>query len=258
MNSIHLQNFPQINAKIDSALIDEIAKIRHICSTALSIRKEANLRVRLPLAKMWIYGKNVDFIGKYRDIILDEINVKSIELSSDISSIGKEVLQINFKTLGPKIGKDIQKVLNAQKNGEYEKMPSGNVKIADIEIEKCDFDLSFLPNDKIATQFSKGADVAVKLDVELTQDLISEGIMRDINRLIQQDRKANGYNVTDRISIQIATHCDEIVNALNLHKTTLMEQCLADSFEIVPLENLKSYREHEIIDKTIHISLSRL
>jgi len=254
--SIHLESFPSIEGlQYDLTLVDEIEKIRHICSTALSIRKENNIRVRLPLNKMSIFGKDVDFIEKYKNIILDEINVKELELSNDIQSVGNEIIQINFKTLGPKIGKNIQKVIQGQKNNKYTKLDNGNIEIDGIVVEKKDFEISFKSYDAQGVQFCNKVSVAVILDINVTENLVQEGIMRDFTRIVQQDRKANDYNVMDKIIISISCNDDEILHSINKHKDYILHQCLADDINILQDDEIEDFKTHEILSKLIKVFL---
>ncbi|MFM6972042.1 MAG: DUF5915 domain-containing protein, partial [Alphaproteobacteria bacterium] len=107
--SLHLQDFPDISfLPNDHKLIEEMDLVRNICSSVLSIRDHKNLRVRLPLSSLTIIGKNSEKFTKYFEIISEEVNVKKIDLASDINQYAEYKLQLNFKKIGAKFGAKIK------------------------------------------------------------------------------------------------------------------------------------------------------
>jgi isoleucyl-tRNA synthetase len=130
-SSVHLQDFPDISfLPNEKELVADMDLVRSIASTALSIRDNKNLRVRLPLNKLIVIGKSAARILPFKEIIADEVNVKSIEIKDEISELAELKLQINFKKIGAKFGSKIKEITEAAKKGDWQK-------ISDKEIAKC-------------------------------------------------------------------------------------------------------------------------
>lgn len=259
MKSIHLENFPKgLNFKPNSDLISDMSRVRAICSAILSLRKDNNIKVRIPLANVTVYGENLAFLTKYKDVILDETNIKNINFNANISSIGSEVLQINFKTLGAKMGKDLQKIISEYKAGNYQKVNDNTMQIAEFKIEKPDFSNSFQAKNNTTTKFCDGCNCAVEIDTNITEELEQEGIMRDFIRLIQQDRKLSGFNIMDKISIFLNTQDVKVKSVIEQYSEYISSQCLINSieFENKNTENLYKYL-HEINNSEIIIFLQK-
>ena len=114
--SIHLQDFPNVDfIDAESQLINDMDLVRSICSTALAIRDNKNLRVRLPLQSLTIIGKDAQRILPFSEIIAEEVNVKEIKIVEEISQFAENKLQINFKKIGAKFGAKIKEITNAIK-----------------------------------------------------------------------------------------------------------------------------------------------
>jgi len=252
--SVHLENFPNFgNSRIDNNLIDEMDKIRVICSVASSIRKDVNIKLRMPLFSISIYGDDLHFIEKYRQIILDETNIKKLNIYDNIENIGRKVVKLDLKSLGPKVGKNIQKIIQAQKNNNYKFIDDNTIEIEEIKIKSPDFKIDFETNDVIGVKFCDIAKCAIKLDLNITQELKNEGIMRDFIRIIQQNRKNSKYNVMDKINLIIGVDNQEIHDVIEVFKEYIMSQCLIKDFEIIKksdkIFNEKGFKECEIDDK---------
>lgn len=229
-DSVHLNLFPEINKfLINEKLVTEMAKIRAICSTALSIRKEANVKVRMPLNLITIYGENIDFVDTYKEIILEELNVKKVEINKDISLIGSEILSLNLKLLGQKMGKDVQKIISAQKNNQYKKLPDSKIEIAGFILEKSDFEILFKSKDESSAKFCKEINCCIQVDLNITEELKRECVARDFIRIIQDKRKEMNLNIIERINVDFFTNDDFIRNAIFFYKDYISIQCLINN-----------------------------
>lgn len=229
--SIHLQDFPDVNfIKEDPNLVENIDLVRDVCSTALSIRDQKNLRVRLPLNKLTVIGQNAAKILDFGDIIKDEVNVKNIDTKQDFSDLAELKLQLNFKKIGKKYGSKIKELTTAAKSGNFTQISPTKIKIADIFLENDDFELKLAPKNP-----EKGTEIAalpdnsclIVLDSNITAELAQEGIARDLIRAIQQARKDADLNVSDRISLQINAQNPEILTAAKTFQNYIKEQVLA-------------------------------
>jgi isoleucyl-tRNA synthetase len=201
-------------------------RLREAASAALSLRDERGLRIRLPLAGATIAGADAELIRPFTDLLADEINVKSIELTQDVAAFGSFRLQPNGRVLGPKLGPEVQTVIKAAKAGEWTSNPDGSVTVADHVLTPDQFELALVPLDGVAAAALPGNNAVVALDTELTPDLEAEGQARDLVRLVQQERKDRDLQVTDRIALRVSLP-DELGPTLAPHFDWIKSQVLA-------------------------------
>lgn len=237
IKSVHLQSFPKlINFNIDEKLVDTMDKVRAICSCALSIRDKNNLRIRLPLNKITIIGNDLDDIKNFSNIILDEINVKSIEFNENIKTFSEKKLILNFQKIGSKVGSKMPEVLKALKLNNWEISNNGCIRISDFEITKDEFDIKLEPRqDNIFTV--EGQNILVMLDIKINQELEQEGAARDLVRLIQQFRKDANLDIANRINLHIKTNYKLLLKALEKYKKYIQEQTLATKLDVTDINN---------------------
>src|SRR5580693_7544731 len=116
--SVHLASWPSLGSwPADDELAGSMDLVRSVCSTALGLRKARQLRVRLPLARLTVAHPDAASLAPYAELIGDEVNVKSVELSADPASLGTFELAVNPRVLGPRIGAKVQDVIKAIKAG---------------------------------------------------------------------------------------------------------------------------------------------
>jgi isoleucyl-tRNA synthetase len=233
-SSVHLQDFPNLSFLPDEKdLIASMDLVRNLCSVALSIRDNKNLRVRLPLNKLIVIGKNAERILPFSEIIAEEVNVKSIEIKEEISELADLKLQINFKKIGAKFGNKIKEITAAAKNGDWKKSSEKEIEIAGIVLHGDDFDLKLATKNNDEKKFAIAAlptnDYLVQLDIEITKELEDEGIARDIIRAVQQNRKDANLDISDRISLKIFSNNLRILDAAKIFESYIKEQVLSDS-----------------------------
>ena len=213
LESIHLSSFPLItDSHIDVNLEKRINKIRNICSLALSIRKKEGIKVRQPLTKIIIpvRSKNeMNEIDNARGQILSEINVKNIEYLDNANSLLIKELKPNFKTLGPRFGSKLNKIVAEINQLDPEKFDdSESVEIIvdnnKLILSKNDIEVNYKDIEGLSVASGNGVTVAINL--ELNDELIHEGIARELISRIQNIRKSSGFNVTDKIEVKIKNH----------------------------------------------------
>ena len=216
--SVHLSSFPKANPDaIDFALENRINKARNITSLALSLRKKEQIKVRQPLQTLMIAVNSAEEkteIQKIQDQLYPEINVKSIRLIDDDSNILVKEISPNFKLLGPRFGRDIGKIVDKIKTFGKEEIKileqEGIIKIpfnekniildiSEVEINSKDIE---------GWLVAHGNGLTVALDISLTEDLINEGIARELVNRIQKIRKEAGLEVTDKIDISFLADND--------------------------------------------------
>ena len=236
--SIHLQDFPDVDF-IDSEaqLINDMDLVRSICSTALAIRDNKNLRVRLPLQSLTIIGKDAQRILPFSEIIAEEVNIKEIKIVEEISQFAENKLQINFKKIGAKFGSKIKEITNAIKEGNWQKIDDRTIQIAGVELVDDDFELKLttknIDEKKSAILPLPSNDYLVLLTIEITKELEDEGIARDIVRAIQQNRKDANLEITNHINVEIFSSNPRILEVAQAFDTYIKHQVLAENIKIL-------------------------
>ena len=240
--SIHLCMMPKADeSKIDKDLEERMQMAQQYSSMVLSLRKKEQIRVRQPLNKVMIpvlsehYRKQVE---KITDLILSEVNVKTLEFMTEDSGMLVKKIKANFKALGPRYGKLMKQIAGAivqfdqedikklEKEGVYHLDINGEevaIELGDVEITTDD-----IPGWLIASQ----GNLTVALDVTITEELRQEGIARDIVNKIQGLRKDSGLEVTDQINIIIEKQADT-EDAINNNISYICSETLAKNLKLV-------------------------
>jgi isoleucyl-tRNA synthetase len=236
--SVHLQDFPDVSFLQDEKeLVADMDLVRSIASTALSIRDNKNLRVRLPLKSLTVIGKNSARILPFMEIIADEVNVKSVEIKEEISELAETKLQVNFKKIGAKYGAKIKEITAAAKSGDWQKISEKEIKIAGVNLVDDEFEIKLMAKNQDEKKFALQAlptnDYLVSLDIEITKDLEDEGIARDIIRAVQQNRKDANLNISDHIKLQISSESLRILEVIKSNESYIKEQVLAHDLQII-------------------------
>lgn len=244
-DSVHLAQFPvAVLENRKPALEDRMSKARTIASLALSLRKKEQIKVRQPLQKIMIPVRNAserEAIELVADLIQSEINVKSIELLDDASDILIKEIKPNFKTLGPRFGKNMKAavgVINKLNDEQIKSLEAGETLAVQINGEEANIQ----PNDVLIQSkdiegwlVANGNGLTVALDIQLDDDLINEGIAREMINRIQNLRKDAGFDVTDKIILYLKEDV-ALVKVFEKHKAYIQQETLAK--EIVLKKNL--------------------
>ena len=211
--SVHLSTFPTTNENARNiSLEDRMNKARTISSLALSLRKKEQIKVRQPLQKIMIPIRNAEekmAIERVADLIQSEINVKNIELLGDASDILVKEIKPNFKTLGPRFGKNMKAVVGAisqltdSQIAILEQSKSVQLTIEGENIELTSADVVIQSKDIEGWLVANGNGMTVALDIQLTPELVEEGVARELINRIQNMRKDAGFDVTDKIILYL-------------------------------------------------------
>jgi isoleucyl-tRNA synthetase len=229
--SVHLTDWPSQNELVaHPELTDAMDKVRDICSTALSIRKANGRRVRLPLTTLTIATPELSGLDAFIDIVKDEVNVRNIEFRTDVGAVAKHELQVTPKALGPRLGGDTQKVINAVKSGNWSIVDGAPV-AGGFRLEEGEYSLKLVAAEGAASAALSHHPGVVVLDVALTPELEAEGAARDLIRALQQTRRSLGFVVTDRISVAITGPAEFIVAVAN-HVDMMAGEVLATHFTL--------------------------
>ena len=237
--SVHLSVFPKSDeSKIDSDLEEKMDVAQKITTMALSLRKKERVRVRQPLQKIMIPvsgDKMKDQINSVQDILLSELNIKEIEFISADSDILTKQIKPNFKTLGPKFGKDMKLIASKVNQFTAEDIKKieveGNFVINhDITIDLSDVEISSadIPGWQVMSQDG----ITVALDVTISDNLQEEGLARELVNRIQNIRKDKDFKVTDKIEITVEKN-EAMENAITNNFSYICGETLANSLEVV-------------------------
>lgn len=258
--SVHLTDFPIADEnKIDNDLVEKTHLAQQITSMVFSLRKKENIKVRQPLQKIMIpvLDKNTeDKILAVSELIKQEVNVKEISLINpeEAKNLITRQIKPNFKTLGLRLGKDmksvaaeIQKLSNEEihhleQNGKIEIL-GHPISIDDVEIFAKD-----IPG---WTILSEGK-ITVALDLTISEDLKSEGIARELINRVQNLRKEKGFELTDKIIIEIEEEnpfSEDIIK----NKDYISSEVLAEN--IINVKELSLYDEVEIEEHSFKINI---
>ena len=239
--SVHLALLPEADETvIDTRLERSMAIAQQITSMVLSLRRKANLKVRQPLRRIMVPAVDEaqrEAVESMSELILNEVNVKELEMVGSDSGVLVKRVKPDFKKLGPKFGKlmkqvaaaiqqmDQQQIANLEREGSVEIMIDGNVAridLADVEVISED-----IPGWLVANE----GNLTVALDITLTDELVNEGIARDIVNRVQNIRKNRGYEITDRITLEFQD-MPSVKAAIDSFGDYIARQVLADSITL--------------------------
>ncbi|HTO00411.1 MAG TPA: DUF5915 domain-containing protein, partial [Microthrixaceae bacterium] len=226
-------------------------QVRDVCSVTLGLREDNRLRARLPLQRLTIASRDTSGLVELTALIRDEVNVKEVELSNDLSLAGDFVLKPNAKLLGPRLGKEVQAVIKAAKSGDWVQEPDGSVTVGGHVLGSGDFELTLEPRAGAVASPLHHSDAVVELDVEVSPELAAEGVARDLVRAIQQARKDEGLVVTDRISLEVFIP-DELLSVTDAHLSWIADQVLATSSTVRGMTQIADAEQSPESGATLH------
>lgn len=254
--SVHLALFPKVVEElINKELEDKMRIAQGITSLTFSLRKKENLRVRQPLRKIMVPvldEKTKQQIEAIKPLVLAEVNVKALEFMTADSDIMVKKIKPNFKTLGPKFGPQMKLIAQAiaqftsedidsiENNGSYYII----INDQKIQIDLQDVEISTEDITGWAVTSLNGLTVA--LDISLDQQLINEGLARELVNRIQNSRKDSGFEVTDRIQISVTAN-NILKQAIKENLDYICSETLADKLQIVEKE-MKKEQLVELVD----------
>lgn len=265
--SVHLAAFPVCDDdRIDTYLEGCMQLAQQATSMILALRKKANKKVRQPLQKAVVPVPNESVMQQLQhvaDLVKTEVNIKELQIVTNENSTVKLVKRIkpNFKTLGKKYGKQMKEIaaaiaaLTQDRIADIETrgqivlpLPSGEVEVelADVEIATED-----MPGWLVANE----GNLTVALDIEVTDELRQEGIARELVNRIQNLRKSNGYEITDKIAVTIESN-DEVNTAVANFKDYIAAQVLAQS--LIVADKVENPIALDFEDFVVNISIEKV
>ncbi len=242
--SVHLADFPKLDtAIIDEALEAQMEIAQRVSSLVLGIRKKEKIRVRQPLQTIMVPTLNQTFsenILHVKDLILSEVNVKELRLLEEGSGVLVKSIKPNFKTIGPKYGKQMKAIAAmvssftnddiaaVEKNGGW----NGEIEGTAITLDLNDFEI--LAQDIPGWLVSTEGNITVALDITITEELKAEGIARELVNRVQNLRKDSGLEVTDKIRLTVECAA-EIQSAIAQNEGYVCNEVLATEITFGPL-----------------------
>ena len=232
--SVHLADFPSITYR-EPELEEKMDVAQKVVYLTRAIRAKNNLKVRQPLKRMMVVVEKEkrDALGKMKDVILDEVNIKELVVLDDDSEIVNKTAKANFKSIGPKFGKKVKAVAESIKNfgkEEIKKLETGeNIS---IEVDGENLAITFGDVEIMSHQIEgwvveSEEGVTVAIDTELNQNLIEEGLAREFVNRVQNMRKDAGFDVTDKIKISFSGS-PELAKAINNFSDYISNETLAE------------------------------
>ena len=256
--SVHLTDYPKATKKfINEKLEEKMDLVIELISSARNIREDSKIKVRQPISEVIFEGKYEKLLKDFEDLFKEELNVKKVIWENDMSKYVSVEYKPNFKEVGKLLGSNMSKFAEYLKNITEE-----DVKVFESGNLHLDFDgIDYLiePNFVIKTIKAQDGFNAVMLNYKvvvintvLDQDLINEGIAREIVSKIQNLRKTSGFDIADRIDVKF-NGPKEVMDAIKHYKKYIMNEVLAVSFE----EDSKANEEMKINEYTMNISISK-
>jgi isoleucyl-tRNA synthetase len=263
--SVHLADFPSINTEIiQEKLENQMELAQRVCSLVLGLRKKERIRVRQPLQKIMVPVLNEETrrnLSHVRSLILSEVNVKELEMITEDNEILVKSIKPNFKTIGPKYGKQMKSIAQLIAGWTAEDIAAleskghwnGKVNGDDILLDLSDFVINTkdIPGWLVANE--EGLTVA--LDISISEALKSEGIARELVNRVQNLRKEKGLEVTDRISLLLDTN-EVIQDAIERNKRYVADEVLASDISFEKLTG-EIHLETIEVENDLKISLEK-
>ena len=254
--SVHHVAFPTVHEELIVKSLEERTQLaQKICSMGLSLRKKSNLRVRQPLAKIVLPVRDDNFrqqVEQVKALICSELNVKDVEFLAKDNNLLVKSIKPNFKTLGPRYGKIMKSIaatvtaFSQQQINELETNGRCDLTVDGQPVELLLSDVDIATQDIPGWVVANEGSLTVALDITLTDELVDEGIARELVNRIQNIRK-EGFDVTDRISVMLQS--GQWDGAVCRHREYICSETLTESLELVPtVEDTPDTQEIIIVD----------
>ena len=267
--SVHLTEFPTVDKTImDMDLEQQMETVRRIVVMGRSARNQSGIKTRQPLSTLKIGGlddKQKIAVETLEDLIFDELNIKSVEFADSLDQFNNYTAKANFKKLGPKYGKAVQKINQALLVANGMKIKNQLDQTGDAELV-IDGSKYLLKADEVELNSDTTTGYAIEtegsqfvaLNIELSDDLIAEGLARELVNKIQQQRKAADFNVSDRIKLSVESNLI-VKNAFNQYREYVMSETLTE--EVVGPESFSAIafaKKHSINGQDTEIKIEQL
>ena len=262
--SVHLAEFPKmVENFVDKSLESKMMKAQTVSSLVLSLRKKEMIKVRQPLQKVMIPvldNNQRAEIEAVSDLIKAEVNVKEVELLDDASGVLVKQIKPNFKTLGPRFGKDMGLISKEIQNFGQEQIATIEregeliMEIAGKSITLSQDDVEISSQDIPGWLVANSNGITVALDITISDELRKEGIARELINRIQNIRKDSGFEVTDKITVKMDKN-SQVEEAVLANESYIKSETLTEN--LIFVENLENGIEIEFDDIKTSILISK-
>lgn len=265
--SVHLSSFPVADASlVDRDLEEKMALAQKVSSMVLALRRKVNIKVRQPLSKILIPVLDPvvkEHIEAVRSLILSEVNIKELEFIEDTTGVITKRIKPNFKTLGPRYGKQMKQIsakvaaFSQADIAQLERIDSWTTEIDGVKIEATAADFDITSEDMPGWLVTTEGKLTVAMDITLTDELRKEGLARELVNRIQNIRKDSGFEVTDKIRVTFEKN-DALRAAVSAYRDYIASQVLA--VEILETESLTdaATQELDLDDMTVKVLVKRV
>jgi len=265
--SVHLAQFPVADPSLaDKELEETMSLAQRVSSMVLALRRKVNIKVRQPLGKILIpvldpaMGRHIEAV---RSLIMNEVNVKRIELVAETAGLITKRIKPNFKTLGPKYGKYMKQIaaltaaFTQEQIAAVESAPETTLDLGGERITVTAADFEITSEDMPGWLVTSEGKLTVALDITVTDDLRREGVARELINRIQNIRKDSGFEVTDRIRVEIEAK-EAVVGAVAAYADYIGQQTLARDVRTAALPEGEFVVESEIDEEPLKIAVTKL
>lgn len=263
--SVHLTDFPVAQASlIDADLEKRMDIAQQLSSLVLSLRKKENIKVRQPLAKILVPvldARQESMVHDVQNLILSEVNVKTLEFVRDTTGIISKKVKPNFKLLGKKLGGKMKEAaaliqeLDAEQIKILETQQQLELQLSDQQYTLLLEEVEILTEDIAGWLVASEKGWTVALDITLTDDLILEGYARELVNKIQNQRKENNYEVTDKILVKII-RSEPLERCVLTYKEYICNETLAKGIEFV--DSVEDAKAYELNDLEIFMEIKKI
>ena len=264
--SVHLAQFPAADPSLaDKELEETMSLAQRVSSMVLALRRKVNIKVRQPLGKILIpvldpaMGRHIEAV---RPLIMNEVNVKRIELVAETAGLITKRIKPNFKTLGPKYGKYMKQIaaltaaFTQEQIAAVESAPETTLDLGGERITVTAADFEITSEDMPGWLVTSEGKLTVALDITVTDDLRREGVARELVNRIQNIRKESGFDVTDKIRVTIGRH-EALAGAVESFGDYIAAQTLAVSVAMADASAMPGAQEIEIDDLKVGLSVEK-
>ncbi len=222
---VHLADWPAVDrGLVDDVLSEEVAVVRRVVSLGHQVRASHKAKTRQPLRVVQVAGVDAATIDANRDVILEELNVKRLEILADPGSVAKKVVKPDGRALGPRLKGAVKEVFALAREGKGEDLGGGRVRLGSHVLEPGEYEVAYEAAGGHACA-GEGS-LLVALDLTVDDELLLEGLANDLIRHVQTLRKDAGYAVGDRIRLFVAARGD-LARAVDAHGSTIQDEVLA-------------------------------
>jgi len=261
--SVHFCDYPVEDAsKIDRSLEAQVSVIRQVVKMGRALREKHKLKTRQPLRDVTVVTHDAQAraaLLTHAELVEQELNVKEVRVVEDDSSLCTLVIKANFKTLGKKMGQRMKFAADAISQfgrAEWETLSNGGALIVEGEsITAEDVTVTRIASDDVVVETSGALTVA--LETKLDQELMDEGLMREVVSQLQKLRKDSGFDVTDRVSVEFMTADAQLAGVLKKFDTHIASEILATNMRVSSQEDwkLESELAHDLLVEDLNLKV---